>query len=376
MPSATNWLCAMSMRRFTRLTDAFSREGREPSPCAGAVFRLVRLLPASQEPPPLWQLTLPSGSGAMHDRRAGRGAPKPGRAGRTRSAWHLKKRRQCRHRGTASVQRRQGLNPMIILAVAAGGAIGTIARYMVAICAGRLLGTGFPWATLFVNVTGSFLIGALAGAFALKWDASQATRAFLVVGIGGGYTTFSAFSLDFVTLMDRGQALHARAYAIGSSALSMRACMPPLRLMRKICPLCAASNRSGWFPALSIEAWMRRTEVLRAPGSWASANGRSAGGGIGTSTKALGGSPTRRLGKARATRVPPDQVRELLTFDLERELLPTTWPNHQPVEQHAYRTRCRSPPTSSTWDKRTRRRASSSTWQPLRPHQRKNWETA
>jgi CrcB protein len=103
---------------------------------------------------------------------------------------------------------------------------------MVAIYAGRLLGHGFPWGTLFVNVTGSFLIGALAGAFALKWDVSQATRAFLVVGICGGYTTFSAFSLDFVTLMNRGQALCACAYAIGSSTLSIAALYAALRLMR------------------------------------------------------------------------------------------------------------------------------------------------
>jgi fluoride exporter len=120
----------------------------------------------------------------------------------------------------------------MILAVAAGGAIGTIARYMVAIYAGRWLGTGFPWGTLLVNVTGSFLIGALAGAFALKWDVSQATRAFLIVGICGGYTTFSAFSLDFVTLMNRGQAFYALAYAIGSSALSIVALYAALRLMR------------------------------------------------------------------------------------------------------------------------------------------------
>ncbi len=103
---------------------------------------------------------------------------------------------------------------------------------MVAIYAGRWLGTGFPWGTLLVNVTGSFLIGALAGAFALKWDVSQATRAFLIVGICGGYTTFSAFSLDFVTLMNRGQAFYALAYAIGSSALSIVALYAALRLMR------------------------------------------------------------------------------------------------------------------------------------------------
>ena len=118
--------------------------------------------------------------------------------------------------------------------VAAGRAIATVARYMVGIYAGRLLGAGFPWGTLFINVTGSFLIGVFVEAFALKWDASEATRAFLVVGICGGYTTFSTFPLDFVTLMNRGQTLYAFTYAIASSVLSIAALYVALNLMRAI----------------------------------------------------------------------------------------------------------------------------------------------
>jgi len=86
------------------------------------------------------------------------------------------------------------MTPRFILAVAAGGALGSVARYLVGIGSGKLLGTDFPWGTLIINVTGSFLIGAFVGLFAAKWDLSQATRIFLTVGICGGYTTFSTFS--------------------------------------------------------------------------------------------------------------------------------------------------------------------------------------
>ena len=83
--------------------------------------------------------------------------------------------------------------PQFILAVAAGGALGSVARYLVGIGSGKLFGTGFPWGTLIINVTGSFLIGAFVGLFAAKWDLSQTTRIFLTVGICGGYTTFSTY---------------------------------------------------------------------------------------------------------------------------------------------------------------------------------------
>ena len=68
------------------------------------------------------------------------------------------------------------MNPQFVLAVAVGGAIGSVARYLVAIGSGKLFGTNFPWGILIINVTGSFLIGLLVGLFALKWDLPQAVR--------------------------------------------------------------------------------------------------------------------------------------------------------------------------------------------------------
>lgn len=126
------------------------------------------------------------------------------------------------------------MNPTAFAAVALGGALGSVGRYLVGIYFGRWLGTGFPWGTLFINVTGSFLIGALAEAFALRWDTSQTTRIFLVVGICGGYTTFSTFSLDVVTLIGRGEFLMAASYAIGSVVLSVSALYAALHVMRAV----------------------------------------------------------------------------------------------------------------------------------------------
>jgi CrcB protein len=85
------------------------------------------------------------------------------------------------------------MSPQLIAAVALGGAIGSVARYLVGIGSGRLFGMAFPWGTLIINVTGSFLIGAFIGLFATRWDLSQTARVFLTIGICGGYTTFSTF---------------------------------------------------------------------------------------------------------------------------------------------------------------------------------------
>jgi CrcB protein len=126
------------------------------------------------------------------------------------------------------------MNPMAFTAVALGGALGSIARYLAGIYVGRWFGTGFPWATLFINVSGSFLIGAFAESFALRWDTSQTTRIFLVVGICGGYTTFSTFSLDVVTLIGRGEFFAASLYAIGSAVLSVAALYAALHVMRAL----------------------------------------------------------------------------------------------------------------------------------------------
>ena len=124
------------------------------------------------------------------------------------------------------------MTPQLILAVAAGGALGSVARYLVGIGSGKLFGTDFPWGTLLINVTGSFLIGAFVGLFAVKWDLSQAARIFLTVGICGGYTTFSTFSLDAYYLIERGQILASSAYIGASVALSAGALVAALKLVR------------------------------------------------------------------------------------------------------------------------------------------------
>jgi CrcB protein len=126
------------------------------------------------------------------------------------------------------------MNPLSLLAVAGGGALGSVARYLVGIYAGRMLGTGFPWGTLFVNITGSFLIGALAESFALRWDAQPSTRILLVTGICGGYTTFSAFSLEVVAMIQRGDAAMAALYVVLSVGLSIGALLLALQVMRAV----------------------------------------------------------------------------------------------------------------------------------------------
>jgi|SRR5712671_2060969 CrcB protein len=126
------------------------------------------------------------------------------------------------------------MSPQFLLAVAAGGALGSVARYLVGVGSGKLFGSDFPWGTLIINVSGSFLIGAFVGLFAAKWDLSQTMRIFLTVGICGGYTTFSTFSLDGYYLIERGQALASFAYMVASVALSVGALIGALRLVRAL----------------------------------------------------------------------------------------------------------------------------------------------
>jgi len=124
------------------------------------------------------------------------------------------------------------LNLQLILAVAAGGALGSVARYLVGIGSTRLFGTAFPWGTLLINIAGSFLIGAFVELFALRWDLPQEARVFLTVGICGGFTTFSTFSLDAYVLMERGDWWLAAAYMVGSVVLSIGALVAALHLIR------------------------------------------------------------------------------------------------------------------------------------------------
>jgi len=124
------------------------------------------------------------------------------------------------------------VNASLILAVAAGGALGSVARYLVGIGSTKLFGLAFPWGTLLINIVGSFLIGAFVELFALKWDLPQEARVFLTVGICGGFTTFSAFSLDAYVLIERGEWWLATAYVVGSVVLSIGALIAALHLVR------------------------------------------------------------------------------------------------------------------------------------------------
>jgi fluoride exporter len=126
------------------------------------------------------------------------------------------------------------MNLQFIVAVAVGGSIGSVARYLVAIGSNKIFGVNFPWGNLIINVTGSFLIGALVGLFATRWDLPQAVRIFLTVGICGGYTTFSTFSLDSYYLLERGELGAALLYMIGSVLLSIGALSGGLYLSRAI----------------------------------------------------------------------------------------------------------------------------------------------
>ena len=106
----------------------------------------------------------------------------------------------------------------IILAVAAGGALGAVGRLLLTSGAGHFLGHGFPFGTTIVNVLGSFVLGILMelSTLALAWSLSAEVRAFLVVGVLGAFTTFSTFSLDAVTLWTRGDLVLAVLYTAGS----------------------------------------------------------------------------------------------------------------------------------------------------------------
>lgn len=103
-----------------------------------------------------------------------------------------------------------------IFAVAVGGAIGSVARYLFNLQAMRLLGPNFPWGTLGVNLIGGFIMGAAAEAFALRLNVPAEMRSFLMTGILGGFTTFSAFSLDVGNMLERHDVALAGLYIAAS----------------------------------------------------------------------------------------------------------------------------------------------------------------
>lgn len=117
------------------------------------------------------------------------------------------------------------MTPLIYLWVAIGGALGSVFRFMLSGLVGRFAGEAMPWGTLAVNVIGSFVIGWFAAATTSggRLFASPEFRTFVMVGLCGGFTTFSSFSLQTLALFDDGQPVRATANIVASVALCLLA---------------------------------------------------------------------------------------------------------------------------------------------------------
>jgi CrcB protein len=118
------------------------------------------------------------------------------------------------------------------LVVFLGAGIGGALRHGVNLAAARLFGFGFPFGTLIVNLAGSFMMGVLAGWFAFRMGIPQHMRLFLTTGVLGGFTTFSAFSLDAALLIERHAYWLAAAYIAGSVVASILALFAGLSIFR------------------------------------------------------------------------------------------------------------------------------------------------
>lgn len=122
-----------------------------------------------------------------------------------------------------------------LLLVALGGAIGAAIRHLFNLGALRVIGPGFPWGTMAINVIGSFIMGAFIEILSRRYGgASMELRLFVATGILGGFTTFSAFSLDFATLWERGDVVPAAGYALASVVGAILALFLGLWLVRTL----------------------------------------------------------------------------------------------------------------------------------------------
>ena len=115
-----------------------------------------------------------------------------------------------------------------------GGGLGSIFRHAVNQASSSIVGISFPYGTMFVNVIGSLAMGLLAGWFAFRGEGGQLLRLFLATGVLGGFTTFSAFSLDAALLWERGQASGAFLYVAGSLAAGIIGVFAGLAIMRNV----------------------------------------------------------------------------------------------------------------------------------------------
>jgi fluoride exporter len=123
---------------------------------------------------------------------------------------------------------------MNYLLVFIGGGLGSTLRYLVNVVCPRFLGADFPYHTFIINITGSTVMGLIAGYLAFKGDAAASWRLFLMTGILGGYTTFSAYSLDSIVLYERGEIGLALFYVVGSVVFSIAGLFAGLTLVRHL----------------------------------------------------------------------------------------------------------------------------------------------
>jgi CrcB protein len=122
---------------------------------------------------------------------------------------------------------------MTYIIIAFGGALGSVARYMMQSFIGSLTGPNFPYGTLIVNISGSIIMGLFIGWLArTNHENAQQLRFFIAIGILGGYTTFSSFSLEAITLYQEGRWLAMGMYIAGSVVLSLAGLLIGLKLMR------------------------------------------------------------------------------------------------------------------------------------------------
>jgi fluoride exporter len=126
------------------------------------------------------------------------------------------------------------MNSLFLVFVGAG--VGGVLRHGVNLLSAQMLGAGFPWGTLIVNVVGSFAMGLMAALVYLRagWLGGETARLLLMTGVLGGFTTFSAFSLDAITLLDRGQLSLTAVYVTASVMLSIAALLAGAALVRSL----------------------------------------------------------------------------------------------------------------------------------------------
>lgn len=124
------------------------------------------------------------------------------------------------------------MNALVLVFV--GGGLGAVSRHLTGMAVMRASGPGFPWGTMVVNIIGSFVMGCLIAWLARRSSGDADLRLLLATGFLGGFTTFSAFSLDAVTLYERGALTAAAAYVIASVTVSILALFGGLWLARQL----------------------------------------------------------------------------------------------------------------------------------------------